>query len=412
MWRYRAQYRGVEDALKPLIFFISLSLTPPFTWLTLLKAVTTEVRRCELSGNDKGEAMRRGFVEDFWWVCTGCGGAAWRGLAVGRGFGLRGGSLSLDQSLPQPMDRGGFLVDSGGGLRCGGSGWVTGWLSADLGSEARWLGFWLKVDLDLAWSDHDSMARIITQWLRGSDLEMVLIRDLSSVARWLGSISAHQNIYPTNDRVADRVKRNTGRTAGQTRLISARGTHVRLGAHESECLNFERRMEADLELGSFGGAVNVSEDSCRTWGRMSAWICSIFPRCNFNETFEFVYKRIAQISWLNLAWLVSRLDGSDLGSKAWWLGFWLGDFDLGLAWSDHGSMARRLGGSEAWILKWSWFGISAQWLDGLARSRLMKIKSKKAGHGSSSDAGRVRMTWLHSMIDTWQEEARGACGAC
>jgi hypothetical protein len=29
--------------------------------------------------------------------------------------------------------RGGFLVDSGGGLRCGGSGWVTGWLSVVVG---------------------------------------------------------------------------------------------------------------------------------------------------------------------------------------------------------------------------------------------------------------------------------------
>ena len=48
----------------------------------------------------------------------------------------------------------------------------------------------------------------------------------------------------------------------------------------------------------------------------------------FNVTFEFSYKRIAQISWLNSAWLVSRLDGSDRGS-------------------------------EAWILKWSWLGISA-----------------------------------------------------
>uniref|UniRef100_A0A2N9EGZ6 Uncharacterized protein n=1 Tax=Fagus sylvatica TaxID=28930 RepID=A0A2N9EGZ6_FAGSY len=50
------------------------------------------------------------------------GGAAWCGLAVGRGFGFvdRGGLW------------GGFLVDSGGGLRCGGSGWVTGWLSVGL----------------------------------------------------------------------------------------------------------------------------------------------------------------------------------------------------------------------------------------------------------------------------------------
>ena len=60
----------------------------------------------------------------------------------------------------------------------------------------------------------------------------------------------------------------------------------------------------------------------------------------FNVAFEFGNKRIAQISWLNSTWLVSRLDGSDLGSEARWLGFWLGDFELDLAWSDHGSMAR------------------------------------------------------------------------
>ena len=45
----------------------------------------------------------------------------------------------------------------------------------------------------LAWTDHGSMARITTQWLRGSDLETVLDRDLSSMVRWLGSISAHKN---------------------------------------------------------------------------------------------------------------------------------------------------------------------------------------------------------------------------
>uniref|UniRef100_A0A2N9I6B5 Uncharacterized protein n=1 Tax=Fagus sylvatica TaxID=28930 RepID=A0A2N9I6B5_FAGSY len=39
------------------------------------------------------------------------------------------------------------------------------------------------------------------------------------------------------------------------------------------CLN-----AVDLKLGSSGGAVNVSEDSCRVWGRVSAWICLIFPR--------------------------------------------------------------------------------------------------------------------------------------
>jgi hypothetical protein len=72
---------------------------------------------------------------------------------------------------------------------------------SDLGLEAHWLGFWLEVDLGLAWSDHGSMARIAAQWLKGSDLEMVLARDLSSVARWLGLISAHEDkrkkVYPT-----------------------------------------------------------------------------------------------------------------------------------------------------------------------------------------------------------------------
>ena len=60
----------------------------------------------------------------------------------------------------------------------------------------------------------------------------------------------------------------------------------------------------------------------------------------FNVAFEFGNNRIDQISWLNSAWLVSRLDGLNLDSEARWLGFWLGDFDLGLAWSNHGSMAQ------------------------------------------------------------------------
>jgi hypothetical protein len=59
----------------------------------------------------------------------------------------------------------------------------------------------------------------------------------------------------------------------------------------------------------------------------------------FNVAFEFGYKRITQISWLNSAWSVSWLDGSDFSLEARWLGFWFGDFDLGLAWLDHGSMA-------------------------------------------------------------------------
>ena len=46
------------------------------------------------------------------------------------------------------------------------------------------------------------MTQIVAQWLRGLDLEMVLTRDLSLVAQWLGSILAHEDkikkIYPTN----------------------------------------------------------------------------------------------------------------------------------------------------------------------------------------------------------------------
>jgi hypothetical protein len=74
---------------------------------------------------------------------------------------------------------------------------------ARISARGSVLGFWLEVDLGLAWSDHGSMARIAAQWLGDLDLEMVLARDLSSMARWLGSISAHENrikkkrVYPT-----------------------------------------------------------------------------------------------------------------------------------------------------------------------------------------------------------------------
>ncbi len=59
------------------------------------------------------------------------------------------------------------------------------------------------------------------------------------------------------------------------------------------CLNV-----VDLELGSSGGAVNVFEDSFRAWGRVSAWICSIFPRfCRLMEDFL-----LYGSGWLNWVW--------------------------------------------------------------------------------------------------------------
>uniref|UniRef100_A0A2N9GPE2 Uncharacterized protein n=1 Tax=Fagus sylvatica TaxID=28930 RepID=A0A2N9GPE2_FAGSY len=57
--------------------------------------------------------------------------------------------------------------------------------------SAQWLGFWLEVDLGVAWLDHGSMARIAAQWLEARILKWSWLGIFSSVTRWLGSISAH-----------------------------------------------------------------------------------------------------------------------------------------------------------------------------------------------------------------------------
>jgi hypothetical protein len=55
---------------------------------------------------------------------------------------------------------------------------------------------WLDdLDLGLALLDHGTMDRITAQGLKGSDLEMVLARDLSLVAQWLDSISTHEDEF-------------------------------------------------------------------------------------------------------------------------------------------------------------------------------------------------------------------------
>ena len=82
------------------------------------------------------------------------------------------------------------------------------------------------------------------------------------------------------------------------------------------CLN-----AVDLKLGSSGGAVNVSEDSCRVWGRVSAWICLIFPRfCRLME--DLLFYGSGWLNWVGRQWIwsfVVAVHGRNFFFE-WWKG--------------------------------------------------------------------------------------------
>ena len=69
---------------------------------------------------------------------------------------------------------------------------------------------------------------------------------------------------------------------------------------------------------------------------------NIFPQTQgviFNVAFEFGYKKITQISWLNSTWLVPRLDGSVAWILTWRLRSRLGLVKSWLDGSNRGSVA-------------------------------------------------------------------------
>uniref|UniRef100_A0A2N9I6K8 Uncharacterized protein n=1 Tax=Fagus sylvatica TaxID=28930 RepID=A0A2N9I6K8_FAGSY len=139
------------------------------------------------------------------------------------------------------------------------------------------------LDFGLGTSISAWLGRIMARWLglRLSGLEARILKWswLAISAQWLNGLARSRLIkIESKNQVADRVKRTTGRTVGQTRLIPVRGTRVRLGARESERWNFERRVHD--QIGFIFVLMNRSASDILNGGghQLNRWPEEVEPR--------------------------------------------------------------------------------------------------------------------------------------